>query len=214
METLHFSEKEKQIIRELAKYDFSEKTEKESTEPKLITLGWFFQKKVYTNSEYQIIVRPQECGMIWYKEGFQAEAYYYLLTPILLMKKLIQHRLIFPLPIDETVKKYSGWIYLGTQEFQKEDQEYLYFASNEKMSKIDGRGSWFDENGKKKYCGNKFSYDQVPMIDFFGIWPIITPELKKLVEDDFKTTEYKTLCWTRMAAIIAFMGMLASIILS
>lgn len=213
MNNIQFSEKEKEIIRELVKYDFSKKTNGSSNDPQLITLGWFLQNKIYTNPDYQIIIRPKECGMIWYKEGFQSDAYYYLMTPILLIYRLIENNLLVLFPMDESINNDKGYMYFGTQKIIKEDEKYIYFDSNEKMSKIDGHGSWLDSNQNIKYCSNKFNFNQVPILDLIGLWPIVTPKLKELVKNNFKTVEQKSLFWTRIAAVASFGAFLASIII-
>lgn len=215
MNTIQFSEKEKEIIRELVNFDFSEKSKNKTNEPQLITLGWFLQNKVYKNPDYQIMIHPKDRGVIWYKDGHRPDAYYYLLAPILLINRLREHNLLFTIRTDDSLKNYTGFLYFGTRCVlnEMEDNDYIYFDSNEKLEKRTGNATWYDENGFKKYQCNTFSFNNVPILELQELMPIITPELKQLVKNNFKTTEQKSLFWTRIAAIASFAAFLVSIII-
>lgn len=84
---------------------------------------------------------------------------------------------------------------LGQNEFV--DKDFCYFQIGNKMYE----GRVFDENPDRAY-----------EILSRGAFP--SPKLQKLIKHNFRTDEENTLLWTRIAAAIAFVGMIVTIILS
>ena len=72
---------------------------------------------------------------------------------------------------------------------------------------------WYYENGAIKYEVISFEENKVPYMDIINLCPLISPELEELVENNFKTIDQKTLCWTRVAAFASILGMLGAIIM-
>lgn len=65
----------------------------------------------------------------------------------------------------------------------------------------------------KKYIGKVLDKNPEKAFEILAGSAIATPTLKRIVKNNFRTPEERTLCWTRVAAIISFIAVLISILL-
>lgn len=127
----------------------------------------------------------------------------------LLIKRLIENKLIILIP----VRPVGGTTcFVGPHKIIETDEK-VFVGNKGYISKTDGQVTWYDNNDNPLYDNRGFSDNQIPIAGMLGSWPIISPELKTLVNNNFRTNSDKSLIWNRITVGIFLCAMTAAIIL-
>lgn len=200
-----YNKREKKLIKDLVDYDF-----RVGNSQCLKCFDSFLSDRIFNDkNELFVIIRSDDSNIVYYKLGDFAQSFYYLAETFLLIKRLVENKLIVLLPVHSLN---SITYFLGTQDIN-ETVEKVYVGNKGYISKTNGQATWYDNNDKPLYNNKVFSDKQIPISGLLGSWPLITPELKALVNNNFKTTSDKSLVWTRIAAGISLCAMTAAVIL-
>lgn len=200
-----YNKRERKLIKDLVNYDFGI-----GGSQYLKCFDSFLCDRIFNDeNELYVILRPDNLNIVYYKTGDFAQSFYYLAETFLLIKRLVENKLIILIP----VRPVSGiTCFVGPHDII-ETNEKVRVGNKGYISKTDGQGTWYDNDDKPLYDNRSFSDDQIPIHGLLGSWPIISPELKALVNNNFRTTSDKSLIWTRITAGISLCAMTAAIIL-
>ena len=200
-----YNKREKKLIKDLVNYDFGI-----GGSQYLKCFDVFLSDRIFNDeNELYVIIRPNDLNILYYKTGDFAQSFYYLAETFLLIKRLVENKLIILIPVRPVS---SITCFIGPRKI-KDTNDKVHVENKGYISKTDGQGTWYDNNNKPLYDNKSFSDDQIPISDLLGSWPLISPELKALVNNNFRTTSDKSLIWTRIAAGISLCAMTAAIIL-
>ena len=168
-----------------------------------------------SESEIHIISGFNQFNSFFSKKGCDVYAIHYVAEISNLLHELIKDDLITTIAGDPN----DGVSYIGN--INKFDIKGDPEDSNRVLIKENGEtthefislddGLWHYSDNTIRFCSKKVTEKQMQFQDLINICPFITPDLRQLVKDDFKTIEDKTLKWTRVAAIVSFIGMLSAI---
>ena len=195
-----FNKREKEIIKNLVDYY--------KNRDNLCTVAVFLTERVVVEN-YKIAIREDGQYIIYAKKDHQKEALYKVVEIINLFRYLIDEHLIYLMP-----GNIHEFFFIGEKnEIVKNNNDFskaVLFANEDYINRQDN--CWYDRNNQLKYVCFSFTEDQFPIKDFISSVPVISPELELLVNDNFKTLGEKTLCVTRITALISFFGLLIALL--
>ena len=195
---IYFSDKEKDLVKKIVKYDWS----------KFSTIDRFLADECGLE---MLVLLSMDNYVLYYNcsvpDVERNQALSDFLELIHALKKLIINNLIIVTPGINCDR------YIGNKEIdqQKSNVNTIQFTDGSYVSKIDAK--WYDSSAQIIKGCISFPTDKFDFGEFFCGVPLISPELKELVLNNFETNEQKVLFWTRIAAIVAIIGLLLAILL-
>lgn len=200
-----YNQREKSIIKKLVEY--------KSDFDNFKTLGRFFSEKIFPKDIHLITDSTGTNNCVFCKKEDKRMTTFFIVELSLLIHSLIKEGLLKPIPGNNGVGCYIGKIE-GFNIKKENNKNYIYRNGIKTNEYINSEWNcWYDKNDLVKYELIIFPEDKIPYIDIIGLCPLISPELEKMVEGNFKTIEQKTLCWTRVAAVASILGMLVAVFL-
>lgn len=198
-----YNQREKEIIKKLVEY--------KSDFENLKTLGRFFSEKIFPEDIHLITERTGTNNLVYCKKEDKRKTIYFIAELSLLIHSLIKEGLLKPIPGNNEVGCYVGKIE-GFNTINENNNIYIYRNGIKTNEYFNSEWTcWYDKNDLVKYELIVFPDNQIPYIDIIGLCPLVSPELEKMAKSNFKTIEQKTLCWTRIAAVASFCGMLGAV---
>ena len=199
-----YNKREKEIIRKMVEF--------KSNFQDLTTLGRFLSEKVFPEDLHMITDATGTNNLVYCRKDNKRETVYFIAEVSLLIHNLIKDGLIKPIPGNNSSACYVGKIDGFDLKKGKDNELDIYINGTKTNQYLDPTYTyWYDETGAVKYELIVFEEKLVPFMDIIGLCPLVSPELEKMVESNFKTMEQKTLCWTRVAAVASICGMLGAI---
>lgn len=203
---MHYTEDQKKIMKALVD---------PSPYPIAVTLSGIMcteknDLRVAVSSEHACVYYNAEKD---YNEAWEKGLQYLYLNYAFLLS-LYEDKLLLPIPTDpsETIRiiTHSRDYTISFKSDTVKSGKYYELGNDEKIS-LDFK-EWIVKN--KVYCGRILDSNNRRAYKILGGPAIASPQLKKLVKNHFKTTEEQTLCWTRIAAALALIGLILSLIIN
>ena len=201
-----YNQREKEIIKKIVEY--------KSNFENLMTLGKFLSEQIFAEDFHIITFPSQKVSLMYCKNEDKRKCTYFIAELSFLIQGLIKDGLLKFLPGNTTTPNYIGKI--DNFDWKVENDMYYICINGKKTNEyLDLKNTcmWKDKNGNNKYALTTFPEESIHLIELLSFCPLVSPELEKMVKNNYKTIDQKTLCWTRVAAVVSILGMLVAVIL-
>ena len=211
-----YNKRQKRIIKSLLEYYAKDS----AGAGNMNALSLFLTERIFTKvSNINILAKANSADVytyyVFFEKGRHSYAIYSVIEVFQLFRRLVDENLILLIPGEKVKDRYIGF-QLSACSVCEDADKLVEFDNGEYITNNDSDLScdWYDKSGELKYDGFCFTDNEIHFIDIIGSVPVISPELEKLVNDKFRTTEDKTLCWTRVCAIVSFLTCIITLIIS
>lgn len=211
---MRFSENEKKVINKLVEFDFEEKPS---------TIADFLSNTYFNNNKNFAIInipdtKSDNSVFLYYNPEMKdiKHKLFEFLEIIILLKRLNEQDYITIIPMEFKIPIlcYANSIIDMTRE--NVSNKSITFNNGDFINSEDCQ--WYDKNKKIKFYKMKIDNYSVPISKYICSTLIKRPDLSLLIKNNYEQEDLHlnkvVLLWTRIAAIITFVGLLLSLIIS